>query len=186
MNDTAVIIGTYNRAHLLRRSLIHYPHDVDIFVIDDGGTDDTFAVCKESDKSINYYFIESGEKKEWRDSASYLNKGIKTALNKGYKYIFITHPEIIPGKTTIESAKELATDKETWISCKGYYLTSEQQAHLKDDAQVKQLPNFYGQTKSAEFRGNPGFVPEAIEVAEVWGSWIFGGGTRRCGNTSAG
>src|SRR5438045_739599 len=135
MTDTAVIIGTYNRAHLLRRSLLHYPYDVDIYIYDDGSTDDTQDIVINSYKSIHYTFL--GEKTGWRDSASYLNEGIKRALREGYKYIFITHPEIIPGKTTIQSAKELATDKETWISAKGYYLSPDQQALLKDDAQVK-------------------------------------------------
>ncbi len=170
MNDTAIIIGTYNRAHLLQRSLKAY-HDVDIHVYDDGSTDNTREICK----SAWYSFL--GNKKDWRDSASYLNEGIKRALHLGYKYIFITHPEIIPGTTTIESAKALAVDKETWVSCKGYYLTPEQQTLIDHFPDVRKMPGFYGQTKSAEFRGNPGFVPEAIEAATVWGSWVFGGGS---------
>ena len=174
MNDTAIIIGTYNRAHLLRRSLLHYPPDVDIFVLDDGSTDGTWGICT----NVFYQYIEPLREKHWRDSANYLNKGIKAALRAGYKYIFITHPEIIPGKTTIESAKELATDSNTWISAKGYYLTPEQQSLLQDDAKVKHLPNFYGQGESAEFRGNRDYLPENIERCEVWGSWIFGGGSR--------
>ena len=60
--------------------------------------------------NINYKYL--GDKACWRDSSSFLNKGLKQALECGYKYIFITHPEIIPGKTTIENAKKLAVDKE--------------------------------------------------------------------------
>jgi glycosyltransferase involved in cell wall biosynthesis len=118
VSNTAIIIGTYNRAHLLRRSLLHY-HDVDIHVIDDGSTDNTKEVCKD----VNYYLYRQTND-YWQDSARYLNMGISAALRLGYDYIFITHPEIIPGKTTIESAKALAVDKETWISCKGYYLNT--------------------------------------------------------------
>lgn len=172
MNNTAVIIGTYNRAHLLRRSLLHYPDDVDIFVYDDGSNDNTCNICC---KAKSYIYL--GEKTGWRDSASYLNMAIKAALNDGYQYIFITHPEIIPGKTTIESAVKLAVDKETWISAKGYYLTIEQQAALTDDADVTKLPNFYGQSVSAEFQHLKDYLPERIEQIPVWHSWIFGGGS---------
>jgi glycosyltransferase involved in cell wall biosynthesis len=176
MNDTAIIIGTYNRAHLLRRSLAHYPSDVDIFIMDDGSTDETKWLCEmwrstQHNRPIYYHYL--GDKKGWRDSAAYLNEGIKCALHYGYKYIFITHPEIIPGKTTIESAKELATNKEIWISCKGYYLTPDQQELLTDELNVKSLPGFYGQTI-----GNPNFFPENIEKVDTWHSWIFGGGSR--------
>jgi glycosyltransferase involved in cell wall biosynthesis len=152
MNNTAIIMGTYNRAHLLKRSLALYPDDVDIYILDDGSTDNTFDLCKQSSKAfggsknIKYYFLEGKQPGVWRDSASFLNRGIKYALQKGYKYIFITHPEIIPGINTIEAAKALAVDKETWISCK-------------------------------EFRGNADYMPQAIERCKVWGSWIFGGGS---------
>jgi glycosyltransferase involved in cell wall biosynthesis len=187
MNNTAIIMGTYNRAHLLKRSLALYPDDVDIYILDDGSTDNTFDLCKQSSKAfggsknIKYYFLEGKQPGVWRDSASFLNRGIKYALQKGYKYIFITHPEIIPGINTIEAAKALAVDKETWISCKGYYLTPEQQARLDTVAwltnllNVRQLPNFY--QSIAEFRGNADYMPQAIERCKVWGSWIFGGGT---------
>lgn len=173
MTNTAIIIGTYNRAHLLRRSLLHY-HDVDIYVMDDGSTDNTKQLCAPYDNIRHIYL---GHKIGWRDSASFLNVGITSCLKAGYEFIFITHPEIIPGKTTIESARALATDKETWVSCKGYYLNPEQQSLLQDDAQVKNLPNFYGQGRSAEFLGNKQYLPENIEKIDVWHSWIFGGGS---------
>lgn len=176
MNNTAIIIGTYNRAHLLERSLKAYPDDVDIFVMDDGSRDNTFDVVWNSGK---VYSLEQLDRPDvgWRDSASYLNEGIKEALNAGYDYIFITHPEIIPGSTTIQSAIELATDKETWISAKGYYLTPEQQWYLQRGFNPKDMPNFYGLGKSAEFRGHPDYLPENIEKIDVWHSWIFGGGS---------
>lgn len=178
MNDTAIIIGTYNRAHLLRRSLLHYPANVDLHIYDDGSTDKTNMVCLWHSKTrgnIDYFYL--GAKQGWRDSSSYLNKGISEALKDGYKYIFITHPEIIPGKTTIESAKALAVDKETWISAKGYYLTPEQQAALTDEANIQTLPNFYGQSVSAEFQHLKDYLPENVEKISVWHSWIFGGGS---------
>lgn len=177
MNNTAIIIGTYNRGHLLERSLKAYPQDVDIYIMDDDSADNTCEVAYASKKNINYWFLTPQKDKVWRDSASYLNKGIQQALKLNYQYIFITHPEIIPGATTIQSAIELSTDKETWISAKGYYLTPEQQALIDTVDDVRKLPNFYGVGRSAEFRGNPDYLPENIEKIDVWHSWIFGGGS---------
>lgn len=172
-----VVLGTYNRAHLLARSLNKYPKDVTIIVMDDGSTDNTMEVCK-ANPNVYYEFL--GLKEGWRDSASYLNKGIKQALSLGAEYVFITHPEIVPGKTTIKSAVELAVDKETWISCKGYYLTAKEQQQYADypDRDIRTVPGFYAKNKSPEFNGNKDYLPENIERSQVWDSWIFGGGSR--------
>ena len=181
---TTVIIGTYNRGHLLWRSLLAYVKaGVNVIVMDDGSTDDTNIFCK---YYINVHYIKMPPKNgEWRDSASFLNQGIKIALHDHKSdYVFITHPEIIVGETTIESAVKLATDKETWVSCKGYYLTPEQQAkiesvHIGESLlNVRKLPGFYGAGNSAEYSGNKDYLPESIEQIPVWQSWIFGGGSR--------
>lgn len=180
---TTVIIGTYNRANLLERSLFHYAkHDVQVIVIDDDSNDNTEALCR---MFLNVRYIKLPPKNgEWRDSASFLNKGISIAVNEYHSdFIFITHPEIIVGETTIESAVKLATDKETWVSCKGYYLTPDQQAVIDsvewehDLLEVRKLPNFYNSV-TAEFTGNKDYTPESIESIPVWQSWIFGGGSR--------
>lgn len=176
-------MGTYNRGKLLERSLRAYDKikGITLVVIDDGSTDDTKEICERAKSEVHY--INLGPKEGWRDSASFLNAGIRFALyGLQSEFIFITHPEIIPGKTTIESAIKAAVDKDTWVSCKGYYLTQEQQARIDevswhlDLLNVKQLPHFYGQ-RSAEFTGNPDYTPSAIENTEIWQSWIFGGGS---------
>lgn len=183
MSKIAIIIGTYNRGDLLKRSLQVYDKKMglDIVVIDDGSTDDTMNICEQARSKIHY--INLGEKTGWRDSASFLNAGIRFALYELQSdFIFITHPEIIVGKTTIENAVAAATDQETWVSCKGYYLTPEQQERIDevswkwDLMNVKQLPNFYS-AKSAEHTGNTDYLPSSIEKTDVWQSWIFGGGS---------
>lgn len=179
MNDTAIVIGTHDRGHLLRRSLLHYPKDITVYVYDDASMDNTNNVVGEAIlDGWHILYKPIYRKPGWRDSAAYLNAGLRQALAQGYEYIFITHPEIIPGKTTIDSAKAMSVSADTWVSCKGYYLTPEQQQHLTDDCNVKDLPNFYGQAQRAEFTGNPDYTPEAIEKAAVWHSWIFAGGRR--------
>lgn len=179
-----IVIGTYNRAHLLKRSLVHYAkHDVQLIVIDDDSSDETQSLCS---MFLNVRYIKLAPKNGiWRDSASFLNKGIAMAINEYHsEFVFITHPEIIVGETTIENAVKLATDKETWVSCKGYYLTPDQQANIEtvewniDLLEVRKLPIFYGAGQSAEFNGNKDYLPESIEKISVWQSWIFGGGSR--------
>lgn len=180
---TTIVLGTYNRAHLLYRSLrVYNIHDVKVIVMDDDSTDDTEYICK---LYPNVTYIKLPPKNGvWRDSASFLNKGIKMALDEfNADHVFITHPEIIPGETTIENAVKLSVDKETWVSCKGYYLTVEQQNLIhrarieKNLLNVTALPGFYG-VGSAEFTGNRDYLPESIEKIDVWQSWIFGGGSR--------
>jgi len=183
-HKVAVVLGTYNRGELLRRSLLMYEQfqDVELVVFDDGSTDDTKLWCQLAECRVHYFYL--GDKTGYRDSASYLNRGIKYALNElQASHVFITHPEIIPGPTTIGDAIDVATDDNTWVSCKGYYLTPEQQylVSLVNDIHncdtVRFLPNFYGSAQSAEFTGNPDYTPEAIEAAPVWHSWIFAGGS---------
>jgi len=187
MSKTAIIIGTYNRAELLRRSLHAYSKHsgLHLVIMDDGSTDNTLEVVKEFEHSnLHIEYCNLGEKTEYRDSASFLNIGIKYALHEiGADYIFITHPEIIVGSTTIENAVNASVNKNTWISCKGYYLTAEQQKQIetididKSILNVRNFGNFYKAT-SAEFTGDPDYLPANIEKAKVWQSWIFGGGSR--------
>ena len=181
----SVILGTYNRGHLLRRSLQAYEKvkDLRLIVYDDGSRDGTDKLIQDYTGKSVYTFM--GENQGWRDSASYLNGGIMFAIHKMRSdYVFITHPEIIIGQSTIDDAVALAKDNNTWVSCKGYYLTPEQQQHIdsvkwyNDLLEVRKLPNFYGNIVSPEFEGREDYLPESIERHDVWHSWIFAGGHR--------
>lgn len=182
--NTCVVLGTYNRAHLLYRSLEAYKDKgITVIVIDDDSQDNTKEICDSYD-FIRYIKLPP-KNGRWRDSASYLNKGISLALFEyNADYVFITHPEIIVGKDTIDDSILLAADSNTWINAKGYYLTSFQQSYIDtvkwqyDLLEVRKLPYFYGSHKSPEFNGNMDYIPEAIERTRVWQSWIFGGGSR--------
>lgn len=185
---TSIIIGTYNRGDLLRRSLYAYAKigDITLVIMDDGSTDNTLDVVKEfaNVDGLNIEYVNLGEKTGYRDSASFLNIGIKYALHVlKADHIFITHPEIIPGRTTIQNAVAKAKDKNTWVSCKGYYLNQLQQSVIDNIVEkwnttfIRKLPNFYD-TPSAEHSGDPAYLPINIEKAKVWDSWIFAGGSR--------
>lgn len=182
-SDIVIVIGTYNRGHLLERSLKAYEKnkDIKIIVLDDGSDDNTRQICDLSKCNIIYQYL--GDKTGWRDSASYLNAGIRYAIQEmDAKYVFITHPEIIVGDNTIRDCVALSTNDNTWVSAKGYYLTADQQKYLdvvewqKDLLNVRKLPNFYT-SESAEFNGDPNYLPINIEKIDTWQSWIFGGGS---------
>ena len=194
---TAIVLGTYNRGHLLDNSLLHYarilqPGDC-MVIIDDGSTDETRNVVEwYADKVDIFYFRLEKEPGTWRDSAEFLNMGISFSLYAlRCQNVFITHPEIIPGAKTLEQAKALAnmaSDRRVWVSAKGYYLTMQQQAHLMKNMQamgidadllkVRDIPGFY------EHEGAPIVGPAAdymhvnMDKHKAWQSWIWGGGNR--------
>lgn len=187
----AVVMGTYNRGKLLYRSLLHYaeqgvPHTIIVF--DDGSDDDTFFVCKamNDERFPNIKLIYNRLEKEpgkWRDSACYLNAGIAYALHVlKSQYIFITHPEIIPGRNLLKTAcRKLDTLGYARINAKGYYLTPGQQENIENVdlsdgiAAIRTMPNFYEDSEA--FNGNKDYTANAVDRALSWGSWIWGGFT---------
>lgn len=185
----AVVMGTYNRGELLDLSLWHYerqdiPHTIIIF--DDGSTDNTKAVADyytvDNSLDIRYIRLEK-EPGKWRDSACYLNAGIAYALHVlKSQYIFITHPEIIPGRNLLKTAcRKLDTLGYARINAKGYYLTPDQQERIGEVdlsegiAAIRTMPNFYEDSEA--FNGNKDYTANAVDRALTWGSWIWGGFT---------
>lgn len=188
-NRIAVVMGTYNRGELLDRSLWHYeqqgiPHTLIIF--DDGSTDDTKGVVDyyTVDNSLNIHYVKlEKEPGKWRDSACYLNAGIAYALHVlKSQYVFITHPEIIPGRNLLRIAtRKLDTVGYARINAKGYYLTPGQQENIENVdlsdgiAAIRTMPNFYEDSEA--FNGNKDYTANAVDRALSWGSWIWGGFT---------
>lgn len=190
-----VVLGTYNRAHLLRRSLkgylgAHRSHEIEIIVLDDGSTDDTFKWCKLFARVLNLKYVRlHKEENKWRDSAAILNIGIRMAATDGL--IVCTHPEVIPSFNSLAkmvSASEVYPN--AYVCCKPYYLSVEQQAELEQRdldspefslvpskhfslESVRQLPGFYD--RKPDIAGNQDYSPSAIENSERWESWVFGG-----------
>lgn len=151
--DIAVVTGTYNRAHLLLRSLFHYQackrpekknwggvyYEGDyrkmslcLVVMDDGSTDFTRELCEKfANEQLPIYYFYMGDKQpgQWRDSASFINQGMSFALH-GLQALFIfpTHPEICVGEDTIATIVDYCREnKDCFGMAKGYYLTPEQQ-----------------------------------------------------------
>lgn len=185
-------MGTYNRAHLLARSLECYARqsyrNFTLIIYDDGSTDNTREVCANAQMNglnIDYIRLEK-EPGTWRDSAAFLNAGIAKALHDYFcQYVFITHPEIMPGRDVLRLGVEHlygadVIGQPVRYNCKGYYLSQSDQEHLdtvnwKDDIMsVRKLPGFYDTVAP-----HPDYSPSSVEKIDVWGSWIFGGFSRK-------
>lgn len=103
----SVVMSTFNRGHLLTRSLVCYekqefPKDrFELVIVDDGSNDDTADLCNYwSNKSgIKLTYLVPYPKKDgWRDCAATINFGIRVSQGK---YILLTHPEIMVGRTSV-------------------------------------------------------------------------------------
>lgn len=158
--DIAVVTGTYNRAHLLLRSLFHYqackrptwaegiinddgemcmvrhiPKTLCLVVMDDGSTDFTRELCEKfANEQLPIYYFYMGDKQpgQWRDSAAFINQGMSFALHGlQASFVFPTHPEICVGEDTIATIVDYCKgNKDAFGMAKGYYLTQEQQSQF--------------------------------------------------------
>ena len=183
----SVVCSTYNRGHLLRKSLECYANQLlsvpfEIIVLDDGSSDDTEDVVRDwaNDIDIKYVALWTN-KKVWRDCAMTLNMGIRAA--KG-DVIICTHPEVMPGPCSLQDLWDNRAEK-TYLACKVYYLTPRDQERLDGlailtydaPAAVRSLPDFYRQ-HSTEVRGNPDYTPQMMDKHTSWNSFVFGGFTK--------
>lgn len=187
----SVVIATFQRAHLLNLSIegynrLRFPLDrLEVIVVDDCSTDSTQQVCERFDPRIDLKYIKLRKNPEvWRDCAAVIGVGMRAA--KG-SVILPTHPEILPGADSVTAVCDLAKDN-VWVSCKGYYLSVEDQQNInlvnwKEEGpkSFRQLPGFY---KLREC--HPDYHPSGIDRVGVdphfhkaWLSWIFSGYTRR-------
>ena len=139
---------------------------------------------------IHYFRLEKPDG-QWRDSAQFLNEGISYALYGLHcETVFATHPEVMPGKRTIEQARETCAVYNTplWVSCKGYYLTPAQQEYMQDNwhalkmgydlTNVRNIPDFYDVPGTAIEGPASDYVHAAMDKHVIWHSWIWGGGNR--------
>lgn len=196
MCKNAIVLGTYNRGHLLKRSLYCYGQQLEkdvtgIVIIDDGSTDDTYKIAIDASENYNlnifYFRLPEKQPGQWRDSASFLNMGISFALHYlNADFVFITHPEIMPGRNTMSAALHFADLFQlVWLSFKGYYLTAEQQAQIdtvnwqSDRMNLETIPGFFECDPAILHGPVADYQHVNISRAPVWLSWIFGGGHRR-------
>ena len=191
----SIVIPTYNRAHLFKRSLECYAYqtvkDFEIILLDDSSTDDMQQVCRELAPSlgldIKHFWFHKPLGTGFRDGCCQINYGIRASVGD---LIITTAPEIMPGKNTIERminrvASSGGNDCTHWFSAKTYLLSPEQQGTLDNydwrglgaPVAVRQIPEFY---KEPPLDGSCiAFYPSEIDRQPIFGCCMFCGMTRK-------
>ena len=173
---------TYNRAHLLERSLQVYANqpfkDFEIIVVDDDSTDRTQELLKQyaSVMDIKTIIVRKQEGL-WRDCARNINLGLRAA--KG-DFVIATHPEVIPGWLSLTHTAERARD-EVYVASKIYYLSPSEQSRIDtvkwhdNPLNVRQLEGFYESDPAYNLSD---YAHQAMDSHTEWQSWVFGGLSR--------
>ena len=104
--DTSIIIVTYNQAHLLKRALqalaSQTVHDFEVIIIDDGSTDTTGRVCRETSSLLpNFHYHYLGLKSE-KGLGSCRNLGIKASSGD---FLLFTDSDCVPEPNWVEKMK---------------------------------------------------------------------------------
>ena len=198
----SVVMATFNRAHLLERSLHAYATQyfplsaMELVVVDDHSTDDTQKMLRKwsAEKCIPVQIVMPCPKDaEWRDCGAVINHGIRVSRGN---YVIMTHPEVIPGKKSIGAfvdtlrTTEYRYDYGAYACSKVYYLTQQNQKDLalidwenRGTNWVEHLPNFFeedGQSDESNDYSHASTRRVATDGFRIqqWESWVFGGMTR--------
>jgi len=103
----SVIISTYNRSHILRRTLTSFARQTvstdrfEVIVVDDGSRDDTGQMCRKMQRTLtNLKYVVLREN---AGAARARNRGIEAAAGE---YILFTDDDCIPDPCRIEVMKD--------------------------------------------------------------------------------
>lgn len=180
----SVVMATYQRSHLLTRSIVCYnrskfPLDrLEVVIVDDGSTDYTGPLMQNFHTSIDVKYVKLRKfGNVWRDCAAVINHGIRIATGE---YILLTHPEVMPGRESVAWCAEAGMAGDNYSCCKPYYLTERDQERLdtvdwinEGPLAVRKIEGFYDDEQHQG--GNPAYAPRAVEKSPDWRSWVFGG-----------
>lgn len=183
----SVVMATYNRRHLLWRSLECYARqnmdagDFELIVLDDWSSDGTDALLQEWAQRLNIIAIRPPYKTPgtWRSEASILNIGLRASQGQ---LVIATHPEILPGKNSLVHLWDHREEK-TYHCCKCFFLTPENQTLIDtvdwkaDPWNITTLPGFWNDD-SPVITGSSDYTHNATMRHKTWESWMFGGGKR--------
>jgi glycosyltransferase involved in cell wall biosynthesis len=197
-------MATFNRAHLLWRSLVCYrTHEFDnreleLVVIDDSSTDNTQQLVRDwsAASGIRTVVLSPYPKiRDWRDCGAVLNYGIRASSGK---HVLLTHPEVIPGRRSVawcvdqldlfaQTRSPLNPNFGAYACSKVYYMSPRDQERIdlvdwnKDALAVRQIEGFYDE----DFAGNPDYTHAMTDRIgthpcriKTWESWVFGGCSR--------
>lgn len=191
----SVVVCTFNRAHLLKRSLFCYSRqsnkNFELIILDDGSEDETEALVKSYADKIQIRYEKLTDKKpgEWRDAGAIVNRGI---IKSRGEFVYIAHPEVMTCFDCIEKAnRALRSNPQAYFNSRVYYMTQNQQEQIdtvdwqSDFYKIREIPGFYDNKDPVykeEYIGlvmNPYCTPQYAESCDVWESWVFGGMMRQ-------
>ncbi len=204
----SVILCTYQRAHLLARSLVCYENQdfdndrFELVVVDDHSTDDTRDLVLDWSRrtGIRAVVLTPSPKTEaWRDCGAILNVGIRASSGE---HLLLTHPEVLPGKRSVAACvdalskfdghRAVAHEGAKWVGmyacCTPYYLSPRDQERIdtvpwreEGAGAVTGIADFYDEGPG----GNPDYRHNVTEKVGTpgfrireWSSWVFGGHSR--------
>ncbi len=194
----SVVLSTYQRAHLLARSLECYARqdfdlkEFELVVIDDHSTDNTRQVVERfvvdtGCKSV-YLVPYPKEAGSWRDCGAVLNYGIRAASGH---HILLTHPEVMPGRTSVaDCVKGLEEFDWQWkkfnplrndtspplglyACCRTYYLSPREQVLLNSvdwDTEGPLAVRHIDRFYEDDTNGNPDYSHRATDIVAQPGS----------------
>ena len=108
MNKVAAVIVTYNRKELVEQCikaiLAQERANCDIIVIDNGSTDGTEELFRDTFKNCPIDYTNMGENLGCAESTA---RGMKKAVEKGYEYIWIMDDDVIPEKDALYRLRKM-------------------------------------------------------------------------------
>jgi len=189
-----VVITIWNRLALLRRSMRAYQdqsfplNKVEFIMIDDWSTDPVERAVQEwQEQGLNMVYLRPWSKKDGkpRDGATTVNLGYRMASGE---FVIYTHPEVIPGMTTMERMMAVLNQHKTpnkiALFGRAYFMSPHftnllhrpDMDHLGLSA-LQAMPEFY--EHSLPQPGMVDFSNRTQETRAGYGSQQFWGMTRK-------
>jgi GT2 family glycosyltransferase len=183
----SVVFATYQRGHLLGRSIECYnrsrfPLDrLEVVVVDDGSSDYTAPLMGNFHTAIDVKYVKLRKfGNVWRDCAAVINHGIRVSTGD---VVVLTHPEVMPGRDSLQWCADAAAGRDgVYACCKPYYLSRRDQERIDTvdwvnggPLAVRRVEGFYDDPEPGS---NHAFSPKVVEQTPEWESWVFGGLSR--------
>ena len=185
-NNICAVIVTYNRIELLKKcleSIDLQTASCDVLVVNNNSSDGTR-------KYLEHNRIAHIDMKKNTGGAGGFNKGIKTAVQKGYEYLWIMDDDCIPGNDALEKLIENAKKRKNdfgWLSSRCLWKDGTQcRMNVQRETPYKDIKPNYNGLISAQMASFVSLFIKASTVLEyglpisdffVWGDdWEF---TRR-------
>jgi len=122
----------------------------------------------------------------WQDCAVSLNYGLRACSGQ---VVFSTHPEVCPGRRSLQFALDTASNDSTYAACRIYYMSERDQERFetvdwkeKGVLAARDIEDFYDPRPD----GHPDYTPQSTDVCAqpgshlpTWESWVAAGMSRK-------